>query len=445
MSHHAVVGAADYLSRFCVPAKNRHISAVRARAAALLSEETAMPTPKNEHWRYTSLRTLLAEQPEAPAVAAEAAMAGEATEAAQANTAIFSGGGWQLPQAGFGDGIKGYRLADARTATAGAGAGAGADTDVAFADLIDDFWPELAETPSSGDPFTRLNLAALDDVLLISVPAGTAAQQPLRLRYAATGSKRLAQHGLVVLRLGQDASCTLIEEEAPALDGYLNSRLCIQQERHSKLIHERLQCAGRAGWQLASLDVCLEAAANYHLKQASLGAALKRNDTTVHLRGPGAVSHIQALCLALGTQQSDHHFNILHEAGGGESHTELRGLAGESGKVVIDGRILIAEGAGQSSAHLQNPNLLLSTTAEINSKPALEIYAQDVQCSHGATIGQLDEQAGFYLRSRGIDATTANLMLVRGFAAVILDGIEDAAARDRWLEPLAQSLAHRHD
>ena len=402
-----------------------------------------MPTPKNEHWRYTSLRTLLAEQPEPPAVAAEAARTGEATEAAQANTATFSGGGWQLPQAGFGDGIKGYRLADARTAIEHPSANAAA---AAFAKLVkDDFWSELAETPSSGDPFTRLNLAALDDVLMISVPADTDAQQPLRLRYAATGSKRFAQHGLVVLRLEQGASCTLIEEEAPALDGYLNSRLCIQQERHSKLIHERLQCAGRAGWQLASLDVRLEAAANYHLKQASLGAALKRNDTTVHLRGPGAVSHIQALCLALGTQQSDHHFNILHEAGGGESHTELRGLAGESGKVVIDGRILIAEGAGQSSAHLQNPNLLLSTTAEINSKPALEIYAQDVQCSHGATIGQLDEQADFYLRSRGVDATTASLMLVRGFAAVILDGIEDAAARNRWLEPLAQSLAHRHD
>ncbi|MDE0756260.1 MAG: SufD family Fe-S cluster assembly protein, partial [Woeseiaceae bacterium] len=160
------------------------------------------------------------------------------------------------------------------------------------------------------------------------------------------------------------------------------------------------------------------------------GGDLTRNDIVAIIEGAGASVNLTGLYLASGAQHIDNHTRVEHRVGPAVSHEEYRGILNGRSRCVFNGQAVVFEGADGTDANQANHNLLLSDQAEIDTKPELEIYADDVKCSHGATVGQLDETALFYLRSRGLDTTEARRLLTQAFAANILNLLAIDEARE---------------
>lgn len=400
---------ADYLARFAAPLTNLSPTAgLRTRALQQLMQCTSLPTMKDEAWRYVSLRSLLNANLSLPP---------------PLKTATTSEAGWEIHDGHY------TLINDERPDNITVGDSSALD---------DDTLSMLLTGQGSGYPFDTLNLAAINDALVISVAPQTQCQSPVRIRYAFSTS-RLVQHSLVVLYLGEGAECTLIEDDLKADGGYLNNRMLIVQKPDSTLQHLRLQCCN-LGWQLNNLTVQLAANASYELVQASLGSELRRNDVLVTLQGHNAKAQLKGVYCSTQKQQIDNHFTITHAEPGGESDTQFHGLAAGHSKAIFNGRILIEQGAGQTIANLQNRNLLLSSAAEINTKPELEIYADEVQCAHGATVGRLDSAAIFYFLSRGISLAYAKKLLILGFVNKLLLPLQSDLVWPIWLERLEEGI-----
>lgn len=423
----AITEAAGYLKRWASPSPASPVALdLRAAAREKLPDLTAVPNRKTEAWRYVNLLSLLNAEltavQQSPVFARDVGGRKAGGRKAGSGTAL-----WEVQ-----DGFCGYLGGDLPAGVRVAGLEMLADENAEFELLL--------SAQGSGYPFDALNLVAISDALIIDVLPGVCLTEPLHIRYASSGNGQ-AQHALVILRLGEGAHCTLIEEDTEHLRGYLNARLLVQQAAGASLHHQRLQCQTH-GWQIRALDVRLAADARYELVQASLGSQLKRNDLTIRLSGQGAQADLKGAYLSTAKQQLDNHLTIEHAKPGGQSNTLFRGLAGGHGRAVFNGRILIEPNAGQTVADLQNRNLLLSEGAEINTKPELEIYASDVRCAHGATVGQLDPEAIFYCMSRGISCALARRLLAFAFVNEIMEAVKGEASRALWLACLESEIAH---
>jgi Fe-S cluster assembly protein SufD len=178
----------------------------------------------------------------------------------------------------------------------------------------------------------------------------------------------------------------------------------------------------------------------YHALTLNLGGRVVRHDTRVGLDEAGAECQLDGLFIADGRRHIDQHLHVEHAAPHTRSSQTWRGIAAGRGRGIFDARVVVRPGAQKADARQSSRNLLLSPHAEIDVKPQLEIFADDVQCSHGATVGQLDPAEIFYLRSRGIDAATARALLLRGFIEEALGLLKDSGLAG-WLEPhLAAAL-----
>jgi Fe-S cluster assembly protein SufD len=190
--------------------------------------------------------------------------------------------------------------------------------------------------------------------------------------------------------------------------------------------HYKVQREAASGFHVSTLQVHQHASSRFTSHSVSLGAALSRHDINIDLAGPGAECSLDGLYMASGRQHVDYHTLIEHKVPHCTSREDYKGVLGGRGRGVFNGRVIVHEGAQKTDASQSNKNLLLSADAEIDTKPQLEIYADDVKCAHGATVGQLDERMVFYLRSRGLDHAQARALLTYGFACDVVDrmGIE---------------------
>ena len=254
----------------------------------------------------------------------------------------------------------------------------------------------------------RYPLAAVNDVLLrrgviIEVPAG-AGQAEIELGALGGGFER------VLLIVGDGAEAVLVER--PAAPSHRVVECLVGAD--ASLRHIRLQgSADSLEYQLVSTRV--ESGATYRFAQYANGAAMRRNDVHIESAGDGAVIEIHGAWRLSGRQHLDTQINVHHSSGGGTSRQTVRGVVDDSAKTVFNGRIHIAPDAQRTDAALTAKHMLLAPTAQAYAKPELEIYANDVQCAHGATMGEIDEGALFYLRSRGIQETRARNLLISGF------------------------------
>lgn len=312
--------------------------------------------------------------------------------------------------------------------------------------------PELlkslyAESEGDMDAFASLNTAYSADGLFLLIPQGCALERPLDLVYlsAAQTETSTANHpaSWVVL---ESAAQARISERFVSMDAQpclTNARTHIRLGPGSELIHFRSQVENLASHHVGNVEVRLAKEASYQAHCLALGGCMGRTQFKVRHQGPRAACTINGLYLAHDKQVQDFHTDVEHLEPGCTTREHFKGVLTGKGKGVFDGRILVARGAQQTDANMSNNNLLLSRDAEVDTKPQLIIHADDVKCSHGATVGQLDPEALFYLRSRGLPETQARHLLTRGFATDVLERIPAGVVRDWMEQQLEQTLQTR--
>jgi Fe-S cluster assembly protein SufD len=288
------------------------------------------------------------------------------------------------------------------------------------------------------DPMSRFNAALLRDVLSIRVAAGASLAKPLGLLLFDDSSRgATVSHPRILIQVCDHARIQIIEHHASAGDGeqFANVVTELEIRNGAEVDFVRIQDRDRRHFQVGKLHVRIARDARLNHAAFDIGGALIRNDITVDIAEPGAAVTLTGLYLASGSQHVDNHTRIDHRVGPATSVEEYRGIATDRSRAVWNGKAIVHKGADGTDARQANHNLLLSEKAEVDTKPELEIYADDVKCSHGATIGQLDESALFYLRSRGLSRAEAAQALTRAFAADVTGSVPVAEAR-----PYIQSL-----
>jgi len=285
-------------------------------------------------------------------------------------------------------------------------------------------------------PFTALNTAFWRDGAYLRFAKGTVTARPVHVVYVSTSDEvPLASFPRSLIIAERESQVTVVESYVGLGRGvsFSNAVTEIVAGENAVLDHYKLQHENAASFHIGALQVYADRAANTASCSISLGGALVRNEVIAVLDAEGAECALNGLYLARGRQHVDNHTTLDHAKPHGASRELYHGILSGSATAVFNGRIIVRPGAQKTDAIQRNRNLLLSPDAVIDTKPQLEIYNNDVRCTHGATIGQLDPEALFYLRSRGIGAAEARDMLVYAFAADILGRIKPGDVRT-WLE-----------
>lgn len=301
-----------------------------------------------------------------------------------------------------------------------------------------------ARQPADADGFQWLNDIFLGGGAFIDLAPQAAPELPLHLIFVhGEDTAATMSHPRILIRCGANARLRLVESHVAAPRGpyFENVVTEIALAANATVEHYRVQREGARNQHVGRLLVTQEAGSSYDGFIFTSGAALSRQEIDCTLNGTQASCRLRGLYLAGGEQLVDHHLCVDHAHPETRSESHFRGIAAGRAKAVFNGRIVVRPNAQKISAQLQNRNLLLSPRAEIDTKPELEIYADDVQCAHGATVGQLDAQALFYLRSRGIGHDAARAMLTHAFAADLLDGIAIPQLRTALTDALSNHLA----
>ena len=276
--------------------------------------------------------------------------------------------------------------------------------------------------------FEDLNTARFEDGAVILVPKNLKVALPLHLLFITKAEAPLAVFPRLLVILERGAELELVEEhhgEGPYLS-------CPVVEVHvaegAILRHERVQRESPEAYHLGTLRAEVGRGGQYHSRTLSFGARLSRQQPWVRL-AEGAEASLDGLALLEGTQVADTHSFLHHAEPGASSHQLHKCIVDGKARAIFNGQILVAKGAQGTDAQQQSRNLLLSEAARVDTKPQLEIYADDVKCSHGAAVGQLDPEELFYLQSRGMNADDARNLLTYGFAADVLTHIPVASLR----------------
>ena len=291
--------------------------------------------------------------------------------------------------------------------------------------------------------FTALNSALMNDGVFLHVGNRVELDRPIEIIYFSTDEQQpllLQPRNLIVLDEG--AKATLIERFIGDKGAhYFHNQLTeIVIDKHALLNHYRLQNESREAYHLSNVYLSQQAQSRYHGATLAFGGVWNRTEYHAMFKHEGAECVLNGLSVVGDKQLSDFHLKIHHKAVGCTSRERFKGILYGKGRAVFDGHILVDKQAQKSDAELSNDNLLLTRDAEVDTKPQLEIYADDVKCSHGTTVGELDMQQIFYLRTRGIDESAARMMLCLGFANDVIDTIPLEALRDDAIRSLNNSL-----
>lgn len=377
------------------------------------------PTTRNEEWKYTNVApiTRVRFQPGSPKPGMRlAALAKEFTSSVDAASLVFINGHYhpELSSVGHLDSSavpSGVRAESLRKAIQQG------DTGIT---------KHFGRTNTAQTPFAELNTASFEDGAFIYVPSGIVVQKPIHLVFL-SGSEDTPSisHPRNLIVVGEGSQASFIETYAGS-DGdqyFSNAVTEIVAEAGSIIDHYKFQREGLRGYHIAALLFQQGRNSTIVNHSFSFGGALVRNDVNAVL-SEGAEATLNGLYVASGKQHIDNHTAISHAKPHAASHELYKGVLNGHASAVFNGKVIVEKDAQKTDAKQTNRNLLLSGDAVINTKPELQIYADDVRCTHGATIGQLDENALFYLRARGIDVEDARRILVHAFAREIIDRVK---------------------
>ncbi|MBK5969249.1 MULTISPECIES: Fe-S cluster assembly protein SufD [Thiorhodovibrio] len=405
---------------------------LRAAAAERAAGQN-VPTQKSENWRYTALRGLI-DQGFKPQLEPISALQAEDLE----DQIVAGLDSYRLVMV---NGRFEPRLSQLEDLPEGVRVGGLADVIAQDPDAIEGL---LGRVAGEGQHlFTSLNTAAFDDGLVMLIDAGVQLERPVELLHLSIGldqpSVAQPRH---LISLAEGARADLVERYLSFGEAiYCNNAVVeIRLAKDARLHHDRLQQESPSAYHLTGLYLEQDADSRYRGINIGMGGAWARTDLVTRFLAPGGDCELQGLYLAGDRQLIDYHMDVQHQVPGCSSRENFKGILHGKGKAVFDGRVYVAVGAQQTDAAMSNRNLILSPNAEVDTKPQLEIYADDVKCSHGTTVGQLEPEMLFYLRSRGIAAPLARRMLCLGFAGEIIDAIGSDSLRETITESVGQRL-----
>ncbi len=388
-------------------AGNTWIDSLRQAGARRFSG-LGLPTRKVEDWKYTDLRALSGSSWDRAFEPADPVETGEDA------SAVLVNGCWGKGNRALPDGVELISLARAIE-----------DED----DVVRRHLGSVANLARKH--FVALNTAWLADGLVLKAADGVAVDEPLRITLAgAPGARRLAWHPRNLIVLGREASLTLIVRHVGAGDYLANLVEEIVLDRGSRLRHYRVQNDSPDAVHVSTTEVKVAGDAAYESFVLATGAGVGRNQIAVELGEPGASVRLDGACLGRRRQQLDTTTVIDHAAPHCTSREAYRYILDDSAKGIFQGRVTVRKHAGDTDSHQSSKTLLLSGRAGVDAKPELEIYADEVSCGHGATVGEIDRDALFYLRSRGIPLDDARDLLVGAFIEGALETIGSPVAQE---------------
>ncbi len=290
----------------------------------------------------------------------------------------------------------------------------------------------LSDQVGSGlDAFTALNLAFTLDGLYINVPGGAVVDRPVHALFVSAGDEKIISQPRNLIVAGKNSQIRLIEHYVTLRSGeyFTNSVTDVVIEGNAVVDTVRLQSENLEAYHVATTTAFVHTNGTYESHAVSNGASIYRHNLNVALNGEGASTTLEGLYLTAGDQLSDTHSMIDHAAPNCTSGEHYKGILDGNSRAVFNGKIMVRQGAQKTSSYQENRNIILSEEAKVDTKPQLEIFADDVKCSHGATVGQLSKESLFYLKSRGIGEEQAKLILIYAFASDVLKNIKEDEVR----------------
>lgn len=395
-------------------------------------EAVGFPTQQDENWRYTNVRSI------------------------QRQAFARSTGGWSEPQkerlascALPGVGSSRYVFVDGHYAESLSSPGGHPEgvtvtsLSAALGSGMEGIEASLGTcVPEEANGFSALNTAFIEDGIYLHVRDGCEVERPIELVFFNTdqGGQLVQPRNLYVV--GRNGKVNIIERyvsfgERSHLTNAISELIA---DRSSVVEHTRLQEEGGKVFHVGGVFMHLFDGSTVVSNNVALGSLIARTELLVNLKGKGASCDLNGVYLANGRQHVDNFTQVDHEQPDCKSNEFYKGVLDNRARAVFRGRVVVHKDAQKTDAQQQNRNLLLSQDAEIDTKPQLEIYADDVICSHGATVGQLDDDALFYLRSRAIDDVTARSLLTYAFAADIIGRFSLQPVRDHVESELSRKL-----
>jgi Fe-S cluster assembly protein SufD len=388
------------------------------RSALARFRHLGLPTRRIEAWKYTEPATAVkapTRLADRPAAAAVTPLLADAVQVVVANGFIASIG------------------------VAPAGVTIGRLSDPAVADLAHRYLGQVLDVQDKA--LAALNAAVFNDAVVIHVKRGAVVERPIELISTGLGDAEPAEfHPRCLVVVEEGGSAALIERHLGTGAYVSNSVVEIVLGVGASLGHCTLQQESAAAVHVGNVGLTLARDAVYTGTVLQVGGSLARRETHVLLDGPMASFQLDGAALASSSQHLDNTTFVVHRAVGGRSRQLFRTVLDETARGVFQGLVLVERTAQKTDAHQLSQSLLLSGTAEMDGKPALEIYADDVKCGHGASVGALDEAALFYLRSRGIGEDAAQHLLIEGFLAEVIDRASVPAVREAFSAVVSDRL-----
>jgi Fe-S cluster assembly protein SufD len=406
----------------------------RARSEALARfHDLGFPTTRDEEWRFTSVAPIV-ETPFAPARNGASSLTNEDLapfewDGGPSATLVFVNGrfAYATPMVGSlpaGVRIESLSSALAKPALAG-------DACAAYLTAI----AGAAGTAGTDRrAFTALNTAFVEDGALVHVPDSTTVDAPIHLIFLTIGEEAPTMaYPRVLLVLGRNSQATVVETYGAArADRYLTNAVTeVVAGENAKLSHYKVQRESPEAFHVGAMYLRAAKDSTLDCHSINLGGSLVRNDVNVELDGEGCTCSLNGLYIVDGSRLVDNHTTIDHARPHCASREVYKGILAGRARAVFNGKIIVRPEAQKTDAKQTNKALLLSPDAQINTKPQLEIFANDVKCTHGAAIGQMDDEALFYLRARGLSEPEARHMLIRAFAGEVLNGMSLQPLRAR--------------
>jgi Fe-S cluster assembly protein SufD len=391
------------------PAQQAWLNQLRSSAVETVSELT-IPTTRDEEWRFTdiSLLTKISLQPAHTAISLTGADI-QRFMIEEADTRLVFVDGIYAPKLSIVPAASGIIVGNLASALA------------KNADVLKQHLGQHAATKDN--VFAALNTAFLHDAALVLLPRNVAANAPIHLLFIAT-QKEVVSYPRTLVLADNGCAATVIEDYVSLQDEayFTNAVTEFVLADNAQVNHIRVQREGAKAFHIASCAAILSRASNYQSVSIAMGARISRYNLSVKM-AEGAECSADGLALISARQLADTHTCIDHAQAHGISRQLHKCIVGGAAHAVFNGKIMVRHGAQKTDSQQSNHTLLLTEKAHVDTKPQLEIFADDVKCTHGATIGQLDSEEVFYLQSRGLSETVARNMLTYAFGAEIIERI----------------------